>query len=561
MSGASADRPERRWTEIVAQLAKIVSGQLVDIRSYRIVTTADEVPSLPSVSSHVRFIDCEFSSESPPAAECRFRQTVFEKPIEFYRCHFYAPVFMADVRFCQGLRFEQCEFHHNLNVVLADDQDFAGIEFVDSQLKNVFLRVRSPVPDSGTQSDSRRPVFIRVNRSSICGEVLLQVPPRFRYLDLKSCVFEATSSTKIEFSDSPELRRYTVSLNGSYIAGSIAAKTNDGSANLKLDLAQATVTGSITFDKVRLAELDLNVATLHGGELKLPLIEHFTMPTRWERFRTLSTLDYDRSGPLQREIKKSSAPESGRLQDLVDQYTELRDSYARLGNRSTEYDICAYKVRSIETERQRQLLAEATGNAVGAEGFFAVIVALALSSLLFVVPSPFWLRCSLSLFAALAAILLWRRYLHHKTMWLQCLFQTTVLRWCFHYGIRLRYSVRTALIAILWFALLFALSTVWQPQVGAVTSEDEKGQVVDLCGRPWTPKAERQNIAPWELSPHLANVFPNALYYSTVTFTTLGYGDFQPQGRLRLVAAIEAILGLLMGAMITVVFARRYLRL
>ncbi len=33
------------------------------------------------------------------------------------------------------------------------------------------------------------------------------------------------------------------------------------------------------------------------------------------------------------------------------------------------------------------------------------------------------------------------------------------------------------------------------------------------------------------------------LYYSTVTFTTLGYGDFQPVPRMRAVAGIEALIG------------------
>ena len=34
-----------------------------------------------------------------------------------------------------------------------------------------------------------------------------------------------------------------------------------------------------------------------------------------------------------------------------------------------------------------------------------------------------------------------------------------------------------------------------------------------------------------------------SLYFSIVTFTTLGYGDFQPIPQLRLVASIEALLG------------------
>jgi len=37
--------------------------------------------------------------------------------------------------------------------------------------------------------------------------------------------------------------------------------------------------------------------------------------------------------------------------------------------------------------------------------------------------------------------------------------------------------------------------------------------------------------------------FPTALYFSIVTFTTLGYGDFQPSEGMRLLAAQEALFG------------------
>jgi hypothetical protein len=37
----------------------------------------------------------------------------------------------------------------------------------------------------------------------------------------------------------------------------------------------------------------------------------------------------------------------------------------------------------------------------------------------------------------------------------------------------------------------------------------------------------------------------NSIYFSIVTWTTLGYGDFSPPEGLRLVAAFEAIVGYL----------------
>lgn len=39
--------------------------------------------------------------------------------------------------------------------------------------------------------------------------------------------------------------------------------------------------------------------------------------------------------------------------------------------------------------------------------------------------------------------------------------------------------------------------------------------------------------------------FTTSVYYSVVTFTTLGYGDFYPQGAGRFLAALEAITGYL----------------
>ena len=50
------------------------------------------------------------------------------------------------------------------------------------------------------------------------------------------------------------------------------------------------------------------------------------------------------------------------------------------------------------------------------------------------------------------------------------------------------------------------------------------------------------------------------LYYSVVTFTTLGYGDFIPIGLSRLVAAVEAFLGSFTIALFVVVFVKKMTR-
>lgn len=61
----------------------------------------------------------------------------------------------------------------------------------------------------------------------------------------------------------------------------------------------------------------------------------------------------------------------------------------------------------------------------------------------------------------------------------------------------------------------------------------------------------RMHNVPW---PH----FLNCLYFSGVTFTTLGYGDFRPQpGVSRLIAWIEAFIGAFMIALFIFTFARK----
>ena len=52
--------------------------------------------------------------------------------------------------------------------------------------------------------------------------------------------------------------------------------------------------------------------------------------------------------------------------------------------------------------------------------------------------------------------------------------------------------------------------------------------------------------------------FLNCLYFSVVTFTTLGYGDFQPLvGWSRFLVSFEALLGAFTMALFVYTFARR----
>ncbi|MDO6687173.1 MULTISPECIES: ion channel [unclassified Agarivorans] len=71
------------------------------------------------------------------------------------------------------------------------------------------------------------------------------------------------------------------------------------------------------------------------------------------------------------------------------------------------------------------------------------------------------------------------------------------------------------------------------------------------------------NVVSLDLSQSLGRnivAFFECLYYSVVTFTTLGYGDFTPVGFSRIFAAIEAFSGSFIIALFVVVFVKKMTR-
>ncbi len=93
------------------------------------------------------------------------------------------------------------------------------------------------------------------------------------------------------------------------------------------------------------------------------------------------------------------------------------------------------------------------------------------------------------------------------------------------YGERLRYI-------FLWCAGLIILSSIWL----------------------WLIDGVAQKVK-WGIAP--LRGYLEFLYFSVVTFTTLGYGDYHPVGGGKIVASIEALLGIFFIALFIFAFARR----
>ena len=54
--------------------------------------------------------------------------------------------------------------------------------------------------------------------------------------------------------------------------------------------------------------------------------------------------------------------------------------------------------------------------------------------------------------------------------------------------------------------------------------------------------------------------FPQALYFSVITFTTVGYGDITPTGMTKAMAMIEVFCGIFIVPIFIVGLSRKYLR-
>lgn len=112
-------------------------------------------------------------------------------------------------------------------------------------------------------------------------------------------------------------------------------------------------------------------------------------------------------------------------------------------------------------------------------------------------------------------------------------------RWVMRYGESPYRVLLTALVVVLMAAILY-------PLTGGI-QEVQAGQAV-------TYTIEDPESAPWWW---LVDILFKSLYFSVVTFATLGLGDIQPIGTFaRLVAGIESILGSFLAALLVFVLAR-----
>lgn len=135
---------------------------------------------------------------------------------------------------------------------------------------------------------------------------------------------------------------------------------------------------------------------------------------------------------------------------------------------------------------------------------------------------------------------------HFETLdkWLWSCF----LNGIFGYGEQPSKIIVSAILVILFFALCFSLIGLGNPEIielKGTAIHSDSGNIVDLASKGL-------------LKNNVIRNFPDSLYFSTITFTTLGYGDFRPlEGWGRILAGSEAFIGAFMMALFVYTFARR----
>ena len=117
-----------------------------------------------------------------------------------------------------------------------------------------------------------------------------------------------------------------------------------------------------------------------------------------------------------------------------------------------------------------------------------------------------------------------------KPNWLLRVFDWFFYKWLTGYGVRLRQVFVNGAIVI----GLFTLIWWWAGSCGCVLGTD------DLPAKPWS--------------------FGQALYFSMITFTTIGYGDLHPVRWARYLGGVEGLLGVISVSLFVVLYSRKIIR-
>ena len=150
---------------------------------------------------------------------------------------------------------------------------------------------------------------------------------------------------------------------------------------------------------------------------------------------------------------------------------------------------------------------------------------------------------------------LWRQT-HRKSYSPVCWANWFFLKICFGYGVYVLRILGAAVAMLVLCACIYATNGFGLGGDGWDVETTEAVMVAGPDGRPPVEQTRRVRLSQltgWRR-------WGCALYFSTTTFSTVGFGDWKPVGGAQVVAATEGLLGVFIMAVFTVSFARKIVR-
>ena len=515
-------------------------------------------------SSRINFVRCRFVEPS------------------FDNCTFNAP-FRIEESSCDGdLVIDHCIFEKDLYFRRLETHGDVKILHTDLAIPPSWERVKFhgmvEVAAVRARWQGRRRLVIE--RCHFTEGIILEIPNLAEFashrlnLALNYCTFDRNSFSKIiwgktslgtsgatcRFVECAIAGRLALHDDSSDSASRSQKKRAEGA---QVDLSGSLISGELDIRGIKVRWLELDRVLMSGGQI---LLSKEDLWDRWTWRHMLRFAAGDRCGILLGEqfsygVKNLRLPQIsqqlGTPAAIAEQYETLRDSYARITNSDSEEDYCHYKCRDYRRlTRWRNLeLRIDGGRVVAGAALLTSAVILSIMPVAFQL-APWYLPALIFLAGMLAPSIAF--YKEAATL-VDIGWDWLILKWLIGNGIYARRAVQNGLGIILIFAGVYFVTTAYWPEWGKVADGNShtilqeitaaEKELAHACARPPTPQQVSCLVG-----------LRRCFYFSVVTFTTLGYGDYHPEGYLELVCCAEVIIGAIMIAMITVVFARKFLR-
>lgn len=504
----------------------------------------------------------------------QFSHCTFLDKIDFFRDLTFDEAFsLVDCTFDTELLLERCTFNkrctflsnlHHGEVSVRDCRFMWHPRIDTSHFRQGFVVNLQPLMGNGRQ-------FWSFSECAFAGYVRIESPYQFEEVAFQVCAFAPLSFTEIV----SQRRSVHLRLMGCELSGRLSLILSDGQPDphhdqhtgATVDLKISTLSGRIDLRRIPLRWFNFEDAVVEDGTILFE--QSGLLCSQYAGGWTLiPQATEDRCGTLLREQvarKLESAPSDWQGLDsthhlslLMREYDELYRASLNASGHAWQQDFCHYK------RMEYQRLVNEAALEVGDFRSWSLAVGMAVVS---GIASVTILPYELSVCALVFVVhVLWMWLVQRDRLSIaRSLLDGLLLKPLLGYGVIVHRVIIGACAVIVAFACLFGALSYWQPSSGRVVysviyggRDNEINALDEVIG--WKQDTQG-DYYPHCVKTSVSTQVRRMFYFSTVTFTTLGYGDYRPIGRAKYLAAIEACSGLIMGALVTVVFARRFLRL